>query len=373
MTKNIKKYVEYLYHGPLHRRTTSREITHNDPLNIELKGKVVGFRFFEKELYTKDNKIISGKIKNKSNWYYLGKRLTLEEVLKETSKDELISNMKYNGYSSMCLTEYGDLLPMAEGDVTLNEYLEEQKQEENALGMFNNLKSHIGERIFFKAWLNGKETFASATLLKVNYFSSIVTDNYEIPFIGYGSAIVTIIAVDTGEVLYNNPYIEYGYNRTNITDVENAQKKFFGSKIVEKQKERRLKAEEKYYREQEIANDMARQKKYKLMLAGLNLVNDDLQEEWLQFVDENTNDAYSCSLVEASILSLKKLQNNESYAEVERACAAMSISKFALGEISSVLKHFGGYNFDEYLNTTYHIDEKLNEPILARKKDKNTR
>lgn len=59
--------------------------------------------------------------------------------------------------------------------------------------------------------------------------------------------------------------------------------------------------------------------------------------------------------------------------KLKRAYPTMGISKFMLGEISCVLKHFGGYEFDEYLNITYHLNEELNEPILTREKDKNTR
>ena len=159
MEKTTKKYVEYLYPGLLMTETSSVEIGHSDPMKVELKKRAIGFRFYEKDFIDIDGEQFEGKIHNRTNWFYIGKRLTIEEVQSRFGNmpkyEILISNMKCNQISSVCMTEYGNFMPMEEDDVTLEEYVAEHNKEANAFKMFQALKQHVGERVSYQGWWYG--------------------------------------------------------------------------------------------------------------------------------------------------------------------------------------------------------------------------
>lgn len=364
MEKTTKKYVEYLYPGLIVSETSSMEIEHNNPMKVDVKECSIGFRFYEKEFVIDGEEQFEGKTKNKTNWFYIGKRLTFDEVRRRFGNDPkyatLISNMRCNDISSVCMTEYGNFMPMEDSDITLEEYIAEHSKEQTAIKMFGNLKKHIGERISYKAWWYGVEQNDTDTLRNVNYFSNIETEHSGIPFIGYGSAISSITLEETGEELYSNPYIEYGYDRRSPEDIEDSKRKFFGDVIVDKQRDRRIKAEEERKQAQERADLEAKKKKYKIMRDGLTLVKEETAEEWMQYADNNTNDAYSCCVAETSLLCLKKLQEGATCDEVEQIYSKMGLTGSMACAVSSTITHFSprGNEFRKYWNSQYGISEE---------------
>ncbi len=181
-----------------------------------------------------------------------------------------------------------------------------------------------------------------------------------IPFIGYGSAISSITLVETGEELYSNPYIEYGYDRRSLEEIEESKRKIFGDTIVDKQRNRRIKAEAILKQNQEQADNEARKKKYKIMRDGLAFVKTEDAEEWMQCVDKNTNDAYSCCVVETTLLCLKKLQEGATCEEVEKIYGEMGLTGYMAGAVSSMIVHFStrGNEFKQYWNKKFGITEE---------------
>lgn len=369
MKKTTKKYVEYLYPGLLFSETSSMEIDHNDPMKVEEKERAIGFRFYEKEFVIDGKEQFEGKRNNVSNWYYIGKRLTFDEVLRQFGNSRrhaiLINNMKYNKIESVCMTEFGNFMPLEDGDMTLEEYKREHDQERKAKEMFEKLKQHIGEQISYKAWWYGAEEQGTDTLEAVNYFSNIVTKYHGIPFIGSGAAISSIILTETGEELYRNPFIEQGYDRRFPEDIEDSKRKFFGEEITNKQRDRRIKAEQQRKENMERANKETTKKKYKVMKEGLAFIKEDTLEEWMEFVNNNMNDAYSGQVTEASLQCLKKLKEGANFQEIEQIYNQMGLTGFMAGAVSNTIVHFSprGEEFRQYWNRRFGVSEEKKETV----------
>ena len=364
MEKTTKKYVEYLYPGLIVSETSSKEVEHNDPMKVNIEGRAIGFRFYEKDFINASGEQFEGKVKNRTNWFYIGKRLTFSEVQSRFGKmpkyETLIRNMECNGIPSVCMTEYGNFMPMEDGDMTLEEYIMEHSKEANALKMFQELKKHIGEKVSYRGWWYGVAQEETDELRNVSFFTNVEIGCMGIPFIGYGSAISSITLVETGEELYSNPYIEYGYDRRSPEEIEESKRKFFGDTIVDKQRNRRIKAEAIRKQNQEQADNEARKKKYKIMRDGLAFVKTEDAEEWMQCVDKNTNDAYSCCVVETILLCLKKLQEGATCEEVEKIYGEMGLTGYMAGAVSSMIVHFStrGNKFKQYWNKKFGITEE---------------
>jgi len=105
--------------------------------------------------------------------------------------------------------------------------IESIKKEEEASFMFNKLKEHIGLNVKVIAWCYGTKTEDVGILKKVNDFSCVLLENIGCCFLGYGAAIETILSND-GEILYHNPNLESGYDKTNPNDIFEAANKMFG-------------------------------------------------------------------------------------------------------------------------------------------------
>lgn len=363
MKKTTKKYVEYLYPGLIVSETSREEVDHHDPTKVHERKNVIGFRFVEQEFIISDGEEFIGKEKNCTNWYYIGKRLTLDEVKERFKNDPkysiLISNMENNHIHSVCMTRFGNFMPMENGDVTLEEYISNDNKTKSVIQMFSNLKKHIGETVTYKGWWYGAALNHTGELKNVNFFTNIQIGCEVIPFVGCGAAISSVILQDTGEVLYENPYIEYGYDRRYPADIELSKRKIYGDTIVNKQRERRIKAEEKRRVTMEQADSNAKKKKYMIMKDGMTLVKPELVEEWMQYVDKNTNDAYSCCVAETSLLCLKKLVAGATCNEVEKIYYDKGLTGFMAGATTSILTHFSyrGEEFKNYWNQKFGITE----------------
>lgn len=129
MEKIKKSYVEKIYRGLLFSESVIDEVESRDPLLVEDDGSMQGFRFYDQEKILYAGRTFVGDNSNFSPWYFLGDRLSIEEV-KELSKHNkglniLVSNMEYNKIPYVCLTRVGSYLPMGEKDMTIDEYKEE--------------------------------------------------------------------------------------------------------------------------------------------------------------------------------------------------------------------------------------------------------
>lgn len=370
MKKTTKKYVEYLYPGLIASETSREVIDHNDPTKVNVSENAIGFRFVEQEFVIDGDEEFKGKEKNYTNWFYIGKRLTLADVEKRFGKDPkysiLISNMKNNHIDSVCMTRFGNFMSMENGDITLDEYIRKNDKEKQAIQMFENLKKHIGKTVTYHAWWYGAMESGTDELKSVAFFTNVQIGCMGMPFVGYGSAISSITLQETGEVLYSNPYIEYGYDRRCPEDIEESKRKIYGDVIVDKQRDRRIKAEEKNKLAMEKANVEAKKKKYAIMKDGITFVKPELAEEWMIYVDKNTNDAYSCGVAETSLLCLKKLADGATCKEVEQIYCEMGLTGFMAGAVSSALAHFSqrGDEFRTYWNSKFGVTEdKTNSTI----------
>lgn len=121
MEKVVKSYIEKLYPDVIFYESIHEEVDDRNPLLVEYDDLMVGFRF-----YDKINKI---KI-NYSNWFFIGERLKLFDVIDRYGNDQeygpLISNMKSNGLD-VCLTPNNIFIPLEKGAITYDEYVENKK------------------------------------------------------------------------------------------------------------------------------------------------------------------------------------------------------------------------------------------------------
>lgn len=377
MKKTTKKYVEYLYPGLIVSETSRKEIDHTDPAKVIVDENTIGFRFVEQEFVIDGDEEYKGKEKNHTNWFYIGKRLTLAEVKRRfgnnTEYSILISNMENNNINSVCMTKFGNFMPMEDADITLDEYISKNNKEKQAIQMFENLKKHIGEQVSYEAWWYGSPENGTDKLKSIAFFSNVEIGCMGIPFVGYGSAISSITLKETGEILYSNPYIEHGYDRRKPEDVEESKRKIFGDTIVDKQRDRRIKAEELRKLAMEKADLDAKKMKYQLMKDGLTLVKPETAEEWLQFVDNNSNDGYSVFVVKAVISMMRKFEEEISFDDAEQQvyCEELGLSGYMAGATANALSHFAkqGEEYRKYWNKKYGVSEEekgtVNPAILS--------
>ena len=115
-------YVEYIYAGSLFSDTGSKVTTSKD-VNLaksQLPSGAFGFRFYEQEEQVVDGEALKGKPKNHTGWYYVGEKLSLEDVKRNHSdKRILISNMEMNDYANVVFTKFGQFIPVSKNDVVL--------------------------------------------------------------------------------------------------------------------------------------------------------------------------------------------------------------------------------------------------------------
>ena len=115
-------YVEYLCVGSFFSESVIKKIDSKD-INLaraSMPNGGFGFRFFEKEEQMIDGEQLTGKPKNYSKWFYIGEKLSLNDVkYKYPDKTILISNMEMNGWSHVVKTKFGQFMQMETGDVVL--------------------------------------------------------------------------------------------------------------------------------------------------------------------------------------------------------------------------------------------------------------
>ena len=203
------------------------------------------------------------------------------------------------------------------------------------LEMFNNLKKYIGKPVKVVAYNQRHIQYYLGVLKKVNSFDSIVLDDNDIlEFLTDNSLIYEICF--GGEILYRN----FSGNKT----YHNNKEKVWGitDNIVKIYKYNKLFASKN--------NDDI---KYDIELAGVNLVKEDKQKEWLCFVENYFNCSVDINLMKLVIDLLKMVKMRTSY-EVIYNYLIDSNSVFYGGEVAialDIITNFtdGGKFLREYI------------------------
>lgn len=236
----------------------------------------------------------------------------------------------------------------------------EDKNETRAKIMFENLKQHLGEDIIYQTFYCGDLLTESSKLIEVENFNSIIVEDSIIPFIGYGSAIKMITAKN-GEILYYNPYLESNCHCRTREGMYKVRKQIFGSRVanIEKIKQEHIEKQLDWKKEEE-RNKKAKANKYHYMKLGLENVDPNLIEEWLKFVDVNTNDFYSATVVLATIDAMKELSEGSNCELVEKIYSDLDLIGFMASYASQAVSYFHktrGGEFKNYWNSKYEITD----------------
>ena len=115
-----QSYIEYLRPGIFFANTYSEPIDHRDPERVEVPNDVIGFRFYDQVEIEHEGMILRSERHNISGWYYIGKELRIENVMRDMQEMQiLISNMKCNNIERVVITSSGNCYPLYEDDVVL--------------------------------------------------------------------------------------------------------------------------------------------------------------------------------------------------------------------------------------------------------------
>ena len=373
MKKIKKSFVEKIYKGLIFNDTLVDEVQKRDPMLIKNDGKMVGFRFFDQELIVDGDNIYKGNKSNYSDIVYFGKRYTKEEILNKykynPKYNTLIFNMKDHYAKYFCETQTGSHYPMGDNDITYDELILKKKKniEEETKKMFDKLRKHIGKEISYIGWLYGAKQEGTEVLREVHDFCGIETNGGFYPFVGYGCAL-QLITSKYGEILYENPNIVNNYDVRGQEKMYESKRLIFGDRIVdeqEKEAELRNKEDNKMMRK---ANREAKKQKYFLMKEGLTLIKPETIEDWLKFVDKNTNDSYSIYVVKATISMMKKFEDNIPFKEAENLVYGkeFGLSGFLAGSTANALSYFAkqGDEYRKYWNKKYGENNEKEKAVI---------
>lgn len=140
MDKIIRTYVQKSYRGILFSDVKTEEVTERDPLKIENDGVMQGFRFYDQRFVIDGTTQYTGEMFNYSNWIYFGERLSFEDVLKRYSDNQILINNMKDTYNYVCHTQAGSFLPLDDGDMTYDEYVQKVNEKNKTLGQKTNIK-----------------------------------------------------------------------------------------------------------------------------------------------------------------------------------------------------------------------------------------
>lgn len=229
--------------------------------------------------------------------------------------------------------------------------------------MFDNLSKHIGLEVVCNMWWHGNLFQEVGKLKEVNNFVNVLIGGKGIPFIGYGAAIIDIIA-DDGEILYQNPYLEENYARKSNEEIYRAKALIFGKEVARQQQISQETATDRYKEKVVQQAKKAQQNKCKFMSEGLEFIHPDMVEQWLEFVNINTDNGYSAAIVEAVISMMRKLNNGISYQEAEEQIYSgeLGLTGYQIGEVANIVSTFylEGEQYRQHWNAKFDItsDEK---------------
>ncbi len=98
--------------GIFHTQTSSAQVTNRDHSKIKLPSNAYGYRFFDMlEHKTREGGLVLGNPENHSAWTFVGKKLTLADVIQKHPEEKwLISHMKTNKKVMAVQTTLGPLI-----------------------------------------------------------------------------------------------------------------------------------------------------------------------------------------------------------------------------------------------------------------------
>lgn len=179
--------------------------------------------------------------------------------------------------------------------------------------MFDRLKDYIGRFVQIYYYYGGF-TYSNAGILnEVVDFDSVTIEGIKYPLIGHGKAVRTI-KLYTGEMLYENKYVDNYYNGIEEVDVVGAIRTAFGSKYADME-QARIDEMNQITKER---NEETRRNKLKFIQEGLELVQPDKVDDWLIYADVHTNYWYSSILIGTLIDVMKKLDENVPFEEIDK-------------------------------------------------------
>lgn len=275
---------------------------------------VLCFRYFDREHVVDNGREFLGDANNYSNWFYIGKRVSLEEI-KEKHGDapeykELIDYMERNNLNFACTNTLGfgswfsdRYIPMENNGVTYEEYRKayDNQREKECMEMFDKLREHIGEKVTLTQHYFGDELKLTEELKKVNDYLSVELGYNDIPFFTAHSGIAQITSKD-GEILYLNPNIS-DYGERHSGDKYHDQKEFFGSRIADQWKPV---TNQRWSEKLAELNQKSEENRHKfsLMEKGRPFVNPNDYLYWFEYV----NDSILTSLIELAISIMEKME-----------------------------------------------------------------
>lgn len=370
MRKVIKHYVEISKDIFWGFDTSFKEVESRNPLELDIKEDAVAIRFFDIECIVDDGRTYHGKKFNYSNTIFFGERFSIEDVIDKYGKNlaysTIIQYLKSLNIKSVCVTRNKQLFPMKNGDITYDEYVtnKNSNQENVCMDMFNKLKEHIGDRVYYELWDGGILKTGVCKLTGVWNFTGIKLDTIIFPFVGYSCAILKISSKD-GEILYSNSYIEDCYNRRTPNSIFEAQRMIYGDKIVDNKEEKLKKNKE----DRKKVQEELRKVRLTYIEEGSNLVIPELKKEWKKFVDMTCDNYYSASVAETIISMIKKFNEGISFDEAEKQ-SYESLNEYLKNSTIKALIRFApqGIEYKKYLDEKYSADEsKEMQPELLKK------
>jgi hypothetical protein len=121
----MKKYVEFVYPGVFVSESSYVEISDAKFLHSEMIAippKSFGFRFVERNEIVTDTEILVGSYREKSGWYYIGKKYSKNDIAQSDGEDSILfRNMKNNHYAYVVKTKCGQAFPLHADDVVLEQ------------------------------------------------------------------------------------------------------------------------------------------------------------------------------------------------------------------------------------------------------------
>ena len=222
------------------------------------------------------------------------------------------------------------------------------------------LRGHIGKRVSVMHVWYGRLQRDKSVLRAVNDFVNIELESTGIPFVGYGSAICSIIEEENGEVLYENLLIPNDYDLRRDEEIDAMVEATFGPDIALEQRQKRWAGKQKWEAQVTQLNKEAKTKTSGFMEEGENLIKPELKEEWKEFVYNNTKDFYSAGVVEASLRVMRALSEGKTPKEAEETVYEMGITGFQMGCVVQTFTHFHprGEEFRQYWNRQYLSEEE---------------
>lgn len=130
MTKEIRYFVQYLYKKENMTDSYTEELDETFNENIIINDNTLGFRFFEKEDTYINSKLVNSEIIHTSGWIYIGKRMDYNEIVNYFKSDtnKMLKRVSSdNKRKSICITKFGNLIPMEEEDIVFDEYVIKNK------------------------------------------------------------------------------------------------------------------------------------------------------------------------------------------------------------------------------------------------------